>query len=74
MELTTENIRNEISIWMSKLFDDDYSPEEVKQLIEKLTSKITSVQLKNQKITKELFYTLCKQVENDFYRSTKIVN
>jgi len=74
MELTTDNIRNEISIWMSSLFDKDFSPEDVRKSVEILTSKITSAQLKQQQITKELFFTLCKQVENDIHRTTETDN
>lgn len=74
MELTTDNIRNEISIWMSNLFDKEFSPNDVQKSVEKLTFKITSAQLKQQRITKELFFTLCKQVENDIHRTTEADN
>jgi hypothetical protein len=71
MKLTAEEIRINIGTWMSQLFDNDYHPDDVKKLVEKLSMKIASYKMKSKDITKNIFLDLCKQVENEFNRQTK---
>lgn len=74
MQLTDEQIRNKMSVWMGELFDKDFHPDSVKEHIEKLSLKIASCKMKNQLITDNLILNLCKQVENEFNKSTKTNN
>ncbi len=74
MQLTDEQIRSKLSVWMGELFDKDHHPDVVKEHIEKISLKIASCKMKNQMITDNLFLTLCKQTENEFNRSTKANN
>lgn len=71
MILTTEEIRTNIGIWMSQLFDKDLHPDIVKKHIENLSMKIASHKMKSKDITTNIFLDLCRQVENEFDRQTK---
>lgn len=71
MKLTAEEIRIDIGLWMSQLFDKDCHPDDVKNLVEKLSMKIATYKMKNKDITKNIFSDLCRQVENEFNRQTK---
>ena len=66
LELDTEQIRTEISKWMSQLFDKNVATESVKAHVTALTNKIVSTQLNGVKITISTFKDLCKVVENGF--------
>jgi hypothetical protein len=66
LELKDEQLRAEISMWMSHLFDNDVRTDDVKAHVTSLTKKIVSTQLKNTKVTLSVFKDLCKAVEDDF--------
>lgn len=65
-ELSSEQIRSDISKWMADLFDKNVFVNDVKKHVSKLTEKIVSERLKGVKITSSIFKTLCKAVENEF--------
>jgi dTDP-4-amino-4,6-dideoxygalactose transaminase len=62
-ELTTEEIRAEISKWMGRLFDKDKLPEDVRSHVEDLTKKIVASQLSGQAVTIDRLQQLFQNVE-----------
>lgn len=63
--LNNIQIRSKLSHWMGELFEKDLSPDQVKEHIEKMSIKIASTKMKEQKITDDLLTNLCRQVENE---------
>ena len=66
LELNNEQIRLEISQWMSELFNKNIHTDNVKIYVNKLVLSIVSTKLKNVKITFMILKKLCETVENEF--------
>lgn len=73
-QLKQQEIRDQISIWMSRLFDKDVHVENVKLHVEKVTQEIVKTQLKNETITIDKLQQLFKIVENEFNKSAEKVD
>jgi len=71
MKLETKEIRTEISKWMSRLFDKDKVPEEVRSHVEELTKKIVSTQLSGQEVTIDKLQQLFQAVETKLTKDSK---